>query len=240
MLGAKASFDQVPEGLQIHRRDAETAVLKLQDGHAFGLISPTMHKGRAFATFQLKTQPDGDYQPAFDSLSVGIFPADLDLTSDVRSADGKRCALRVWDSFAQVMCNGAKSTAISRIDWKPGDTVCVEAVFKTATAVHVSFIFKGHTEDVVLQGVPACGLRFGAGLYFKGDSVALVACSAGARPKSGGKSRTKDSPPKKKPPREAEATGSGAEAGKPPGSMMMPLIVVAVALLAACYFRYIA
>ena len=61
--------------------------------------------------------------------------------------------------------------------WKLHDTIEVAVSFESSTAARVTFSFKGRTLTHQLEGVPACGLCFGAGLQRKHDGATLVASS---------------------------------------------------------------
>ena len=61
--------------------------------------------------------------------------------------------------------------------WRPGDTVDVGVAFEGGAA-RVTLSAKGKTWSETLQGVPACGLRFGAGLSDEKDSGVTVLASS--------------------------------------------------------------
>ena len=71
------------------------------------------------------------------------------------------------------MCDGEKSAWFEELDWKEGDKIEVNVVCE-GDAAHVTFRFKWFTEERTLLGVPPCGLRFGAGLMWKDDSVTMA------------------------------------------------------------------
>ena len=169
-------FESVGPGLQL--LGGGLGVLQTKGAtHAFALVTPVLHSGTASATFELVFK--GAW---FDhwGMVVGVFPADHKLDSRIDSADGKRCALWV-DSlngdYARVLCDGEQSDPIRNIGWQPSDKIKVDVTFTDATTARVTLRFKGHTKRRTLEGVPACGLRFGVGLLFEGTGVSLVASS---------------------------------------------------------------
>ena len=144
--------------------------------HAFAVAGPVLRSGSASATFR----------PVFEGgvyfYQIGVFPADLRLDSRTGSADGKRCALFVdsgGGGYARVFCDGVKSVRTKGLGLRPGDTIKVDVTFEGGAAL-VTFSFKGKTKSETLQGVPACGLRFGAGMYSKDTGVTLVASTGDA------------------------------------------------------------
>ena len=162
------------------------SVAQTSEGHAFALASPTLRCGAASATFGLEfTKETADVY----KYCVGVFPADLQLDSRIHSADGKRVSLWLGSSnggYASVRCDGVSSPLIKDLGWASGDTVEVGVTF-TGDAARVTFGFKGRTEERTLprddapveeekelEGLPACGLCFGAGLGYEGTSVELV------------------------------------------------------------------
>ena len=143
--------------------------------NAYALAGPVLRSGSASATFR----------PVFEGFyfyPIGVFPADLRLDSSLGSADGKRCALRVGyanGGYAEVHCDGVVSDRTEGHGWRPGDTIKVVVAFEGGAA-RVTLSAKGRTWSETLQGVPACGLRFGAGVYRKDNGATLVACRVDA------------------------------------------------------------
>ena len=150
-----------------------------EDTDAFAFAGPVLRSGTASATFRLDFKRDYVFQ-------IGVFPTDLPLDSDLDSPTMKRCALFLEGSpgcsATTVLCDGVESDATDGFGWRPGCTVDVCLVFDGASA-RVTFTGKSKSEIIkseTLQNVPACGLRFGAGVYCKGSSVTLVLSSVGA------------------------------------------------------------
>ena len=163
-------------GPGLERVDGGSGVRQTKHGSAFALAGPILRSGSASATFRLVFE--GRYY-----FQIGVFPADLRLDSDANnSADGKRCALyvgHVGGGVAGVFCDGVKSDATTGLGLRPGDTIDVGVTFEGGAA-RVTLSAKGKTWSKTLQDVPACGLRFGAGMYYKDAGVTLVASSVDA------------------------------------------------------------
>ena len=161
-------------GTGVERVDGGSGVRQTKDRtSAFALARVDMRGGSASATFRPVFEGDYGYQ-------IGVFPADLRLDSDTGSADGKRCALYVEagsGGYAQVHCDGVESGATKVLGWRSGDTIKVDVTFK-GSAARVTLSAKGKTWSETLQGVPACGLRFGAGLSDEKDSGVTVLASS--------------------------------------------------------------
>lgn len=151
-----------------------SAVRKTAEGHAFAFAGPLVPRhGNAHVTFRLE-DPNA---ARLGSCAVGLFPADEDLDGDIWSTEGKRCALQVMPGgggSARVLCDGKKSDDVTDLSWVLGDTVNVHITSEGDTAC-VTTRFKGRTEERTLKDIPACGLRFGAGLRWEGEGVTLVA-----------------------------------------------------------------
>jgi hypothetical protein len=63
-----------------------------------------------------------------------------------------------------VLCDGVKSDTTTGLGFRPGDTIEVGVTFEGGAA-RVTLSAKGKIWSETLQGVPACGLRFGAGVW---------------------------------------------------------------------------
>ena len=120
-------------------------------------------------------------------MAVGVVRADQKLDSYRNcvllrySADGV-CALQVG-SESSYPTSTMGSAHIMNIRWRPGDTVEVRVAFEDATTACVTFHSSRAdlaTLGRALEGVPACGLRFGVGLEFEDSGVMLVASSVDA------------------------------------------------------------
>jgi hypothetical protein len=163
-------------GPGLERVDGGSGVRQTKDRtDAFALTGVDMRGGSASATFRL------DFESAY-VYQIGVFPADLRLDSDINSADGKRCALWLGSGLggcAQVHCNGVESDLKTGLGLRPGDTIEVSVTFEGGAA-RVTLSAKGKTWSETLQGVLACGLRFGAGLYRKDTGVTIVTSSVDA------------------------------------------------------------
>ena len=153
--------------------------------HGFALAGPILRSGTASAAFKLVFK-GGDY-----IFVVGVFPASSRLDSSIVSAEGKRCALKVGSASggcARVLCDGEKSDLIQNIGVQPGDTIKVDVTFTDATTARVTFHSSSDVSNKLaalgrtLEGVPACGLCFGTGLWTEGSGVSLVASSVDADP----------------------------------------------------------
>ena len=85
--------------------------------------------------------------------------------------------------IAEVFCDGEKSDYEKGIVLRPGDTVTAKVEFLDATTALVTLSSSSTypTKERTLRGVPACGLRFGAGMQFEGQGVTLVARPAPPR-----------------------------------------------------------
>ena len=152
-----------------------SAVRQTENDDAFALAGVVMRSGSASATFRPVFEGSYSYQ-------IGVFPADLRLDSNITFADGKRCALYVSSAsggWARVHCDGVRSDLTTVLGLRPGDTIDVDVTFEGGAAL-VTFYFKGKTKSETLQGVPECGLRFGAGMYDKDSGVTLVASTGDA------------------------------------------------------------
>ena len=75
--------------------------------------------------------------------------------------------------------DGVGSIMTKGLGWRPGDTIKVDVTFEGGAA-RVTLSAKGKTWSKTLQGVPACGLRFGAGLYWRDTGVTIVTSSVDA------------------------------------------------------------
>ena len=185
-------FESTGPGIRLLARGL--TVHKIRDEpDSFALATPVLHTGTASATFKI------DSVSKYGGLYVqlGVFPADLSLSSSVESTDGKRCALFLNHSIgglAMVLCDGERSDEEDGIALQPGDTVTARLKFLDATTAHVTLIPKdkdGHPKDLkslqgvstegrTLQDVPECGLRFGAGMAYQGQGVTLLESSVDA------------------------------------------------------------
>ena len=149
-----------------------SGVRQTRHGNAFALAGPILRSGSASATFRL------DFEGGLYLFQIGVFPADLRLDSgDILG--GKRCALYVVSSSrgcAAVHCDGVGSDLTTGLGWRPGDTIKVDVTFEGGAA-RVTLSAKGKTWSKTLQGVPACGLRFGAGMFLKNTGATIVRTS---------------------------------------------------------------
>jgi len=212
---------------------------------AFALAGPALRSGTASVAFRPTFQgassvPSGFIKSRVHSYLIGVFPADLKLDSDFESAySSKCCALHVGtcaDSYAHMICDGVSADAMfipfkvkgfPRMDPRDREIggprgIRVGVAFAGDTA-RVTIICRGEygrgfrTEERVIEGVPACGLRFGVRLEHKGDSVMLVASTIdageGIDPGHPGSSEEKD---KLLALRSAEFAVAEKEAGTPP------------------------
>ena len=164
---APVSFELLGPGVELV--DGGRGVQLATQNNAFALAA-VLRSGTASATFKLVFKGKC-------VIVVGVFPADLELDSEVFSADGKRCALWVASyggGGALVKCDGETSDAIRGIGWQPGDEIEVRVALEGTTTARVTF----HSSRVdlttlgrTLAGVPACGVCFGVGLCFKDTGV---------------------------------------------------------------------
>ena len=82
-----------------------------------------------------------------------------------------------------MLCDSGRPAVEEKgLSWRPGDKVQVDVAFEDdeealRAAARVTLSFKGRTEVRTLRGVPACGLRFGAGMWREGEGVTLVESS---------------------------------------------------------------
>ena len=146
---------------------------KTKSSSAFSLAAPVMKAGKGKTTFHLDFQGD-EY-----GFAIGLFPANLKLSSSIGSAADKRCALLCASGrggCAQILSDGEQGERVDGLEWKTGDTVGVEVTFNGDDA-HIAFHVKDMIEERTLKGVPACGLCFGVGLCEVGTGVRLVASS---------------------------------------------------------------
>jgi hypothetical protein len=174
-------FERV--GASAKRLDGGLTVSHTKDeAHAFSLIAPVLHSGKASVTLRL----NGPHP----SLALGVFVSDMRLDGSIDAADGKRCALRLlarplrWQTlrpvdggWARVLCNDARSEEVNGLALATGDTVEVSVKFEDAATAHVTLRCKDLAYDETLRGVPKCGLRFGVGDFWEGDGATIVAGS---------------------------------------------------------------
>jgi hypothetical protein len=168
-------------------------VRKTRAGHAFSLASPVLHDGDASCSFKL------NYKPGRFSDCLGIFPADLDIDSEIFNASGKRCALLLSGNehgTAAIMSDGAYSHGQNRLQWQRHDQIDVSVEFDkkrspcvaplkvreaegVSAAALVTFSSKGRTLTKRLENIPAGGLCFGVGIWGAGCSITLVRSGGG-------------------------------------------------------------
>ena len=142
--------------------------------NALSFADPVLCSGTASATFRV------DFKAEQYLFVIGVFPANQVLDSYIGSADGKRVALWVEGGMARMLSDGVKADPLKYLGWKPGDTVSADVAFEGSTTARVTLRFKERAETRMLKDVPACGLRFGVGLYHKGAAVTLLASSVDA------------------------------------------------------------
>jgi len=179
-----STFASCGPGLQLVNDGNEvrlTEDLLEANGGAFALAGPMLRSGSARATFRLNlTEEDCATCGLFQ---LGVFPADQKLDDDNCSADGKRCVLLVdgGGGRAVMQCDGVdrESDIKDGLDWSRGDTIEVRVAFDAGAAT-VTFRGKGRTWNTTLRDVPACGLRFGAGLCIEDTGITLVASTVDA------------------------------------------------------------
>ena len=187
MMATPISYRWELCGQRMHQSDGGRVVSLSGQGDDFALALPVL-KGPSLSTsctFRLDFQPE----PGFD-VAVGVFPADLSLSSRPHSSSGKRVALRLGGGnggAARVVGNGSEDNKIEGVGWAPGDKIKVAVAFESETACRVTFTFKTHTASRLLEGVPTAGLCFGVGMHGRGRQLGValldeppVAAAAGA------------------------------------------------------------
>jgi len=175
-------FERIGPGCQL--LDNARTVIKTRKCDAYSLAAPAVIRGRpqAFASFRL------DFTPGEGVISIGLFPANMKLSQDVLNLVGRCCALTISGAYggqAQLLCDGEEKHPVTGVRWKQGDTIDIDVV-AGGTSARVTFKFKGRTENAVLPDVPACGLRFGAGLQLPEEGVTLLQGGVGEAAAGGG------------------------------------------------------
>ena len=198
MLASLERFSRLGPGL--HATNSGRSVRKLNSSNSFAMSDSVFHNGEASCTFQVDYDTCSSYSDIF-----GVFSATTGLSSTVASKpeyaeyrvgsisarfayDGGHLSRR-YGAAVQLLHQtvsidspgGASQTIISHsMPFRRGDTITVSLAFLTPVTAQIEFRFKGHTIRRRLEGIPPCGLCWGAGLYREGHGVSLVASSRSA------------------------------------------------------------